>query len=146
MKIVEEIREEIHAAYREPTGRDLTLLAIVFLVGFGLIGSYFLFWKGKGSGYVWLCVGVGLALLRVIPPLFRLVYRLWISFSVCIGYFVSRLILTSVFFLVITPIGIIMRILGKDPMDRKIDKAAESYWQPKTDQAELTVERYERQF
>ncbi len=146
MKIVDEIREEIQAVYREPTGRDLTMLAIVFLVGFGLIGAYFLFWKGKSSGYVWMCVGLGLALLRVVPPVFRLVYRLWISLSVCIGYFVSRLILSIVFFLVITPIGIIMSILGKDPMERKLDKTAASYWQPKTDQAELTVERYERQF
>jgi hypothetical protein len=146
MKIIDEIREEIRAVYREPTGRDLNMLALVFLVGFGLIGSYFLFWKGRESGYYWMGTGIVLALLRAIPPVFRQVNRFWIGFSVFIGYFVSRAILTVVFFLVIAPTGLIMRVLGKDPMERKLDRDAASYWQPRVEPEKPGMETYERQF
>ncbi len=146
MGIIAEIKEEIRAVYREPTSRDLTILAALFLVIPGLIGSYLAFWKGSYSGYYWLGVGVGLAVLRFIPPLFRRIYRIWLSFSVILGYFVSRIILTLIFVLVVIPTGIIMRLVGKDPMERKWDSAAPSYWIKRDEQPEQTVERYEKQF
>lgn len=146
MGIIAEIKEEIRAAYREPTSRDLTILAALFLVIPGLIGSYLAFWKGSYSGYYWIGVGAGLAVLRLIPPLFRRIYRIWLSFSVILGYFVSRIILTLIFVLVMIPTGIIMRLVGKDPMDRKWDPTAASYWIKREEQPEQTVERYEKQF
>lgn len=146
MKIIEEIREEISSVYQEPRPRDLTMLALVFLVAFGAIGSYALFWKGHHTGYIWIGAGLFLAALRMIPGVFGQVYRLWIGLSVCIGYFVSRAILTVVFFLVIVPTGIIMRILGKDPMERKLDPNAASYWQPRSQPETINIEDYERQF
>lgn len=146
MNIISEIREEIKSAYREPTGRDLNILALLFLVIPALIGGYILWRRGAASGYVWIGVGVGLALCRVIPPLFRLIYRLWISFSVVLGYFISRVILTLVFYLVITPTGLLMRVLAKDPMERKIDPNAASYWIKREPQTDYSVQRYEKQF
>jgi len=146
MKIVQEIREEIHAALREPSRRDLNILALLFLVIPGVIGSYLAFLKAAPSGYVWMAVGACLAVCRLIPPLFRLIYRLWVGLSVIIGYFISRVLLTLIFFLVLLPTGLIMRVVGRDPMDRKFDPAASSYWNRKEDQAEASVERYEKQF
>jgi hypothetical protein len=46
MNIIQEIRDEIKAAYREPSSRDLNILALLFLVIPGLIGAYQLFLKG----------------------------------------------------------------------------------------------------
>lgn len=43
------------------------------------------------------------------------------------GSIISRIILGLVFFLVVTPIGLIMRALRSDPMNRQLDKSAESY-------------------
>lgn len=82
MEIIKEIREEIRAASREPSSRDLTILALLFLVIPGLIGLYLLLWKGSGAGYIWIIVGALLCLARLIPPLFRNIYRLWLGFSV----------------------------------------------------------------
>jgi hypothetical protein len=146
MSIVREIQEEIRSAYREPSSRDLTILAGLFLILPGLIGSFLAFYKGSPNGYYWIGAGVVLALCRLIGPLFRLIYRGWISFSVILGYFISRILLTLIFFLIITPTGVIMRIVGKDPMERKIDPDAPSYWADRETPAELTVERYEKQF
>jgi hypothetical protein len=145
MSIFKDIHDEIIAAAIEPSGRDLNILALVFLVVPSAIGGLWL-WRGFASGWWLIGIGAGLAVLRVIPPLFRRVYRLWLAFSIVLGFFVSRILLTLIFFLLITPVGLIMRATGKDPMERKIDPEANSYWIPRSEQNELTVERYERQF
>lgn len=146
MNILQEIREEIRAVYREPSGRDMTILALLFLVLPGVIGASLLFGKGAWSGYVWMGLGAVLCLTRLVPPFFRKIYRLWIVLSVVIGYFISRVLLTIIFFVLITPTGFIMWLVRKDPMERKMDAAASSYWIKKIDTAEQTIERYQKQF
>jgi Saxitoxin biosynthesis operon protein SxtJ len=146
MSIVSEIREEIKAAYREPTKRDLNVLALIFLGLPGLIGAYLVYWKGSANGYMWIGVGAALVLCRLVPPLFRLIYRVWVSFSIILGYFVSRVLLTVIFFVVIVPTGFIMKIFAKDPMDRKLDPDATTYWQKKEQESDVSVERYQKQF
>ena len=146
INIIEEIKDEIRSVLVEPKGRDLNILALIFLILPGLYGSYQLFWKGSTAGYCWIAVGAALGVSRLIPPLFRQIYKVWIAFSVILGYFVSRILLSIIFFLVVTPVGLIMRLTGKDPMERKWDPAAPTYWQAKEQEQDPTVERYERQF
>lgn len=146
MNIIAEIREEIQAARVEPSSRDLNILALLFLIIPGLIGSYLLFWKGSSNGYVWIAGGAGLCACRVVPPLFRLIYKLWVGFSVILGYFVSRILMTIIFFTVITPTGLIMRMMGKDPMRRRLDPQAKTYWMAKPRETEISIEKYEKQF
>lgn len=146
MSIIKDIREEMQAAWKEPTGRDLNILALLFLIIPGAIGSYLAFWKGSTNGYVWIAAGCILALSRVIPPLFRGVYRVWFGFSIVLGFFVSRIILTIVFWFVMTPMALIMRVIGKDPMERKFDPHAQSYWRLREPAEDTSIERYEKQF
>jgi len=146
MSIIHEIKEEIGAAYRDPSGRDLTVLALLFLLFPAVIGLYLLYWKGSGTGYTWIIAGIILAVLRFIPPVFRWIYRVWIGISIIIGYFISRVILTIIFFLMVTPIGLIFRLIGKDPMERKIDRTSETYWQKREQESDASIERYEKQF
>jgi hypothetical protein len=146
MNIIEDIRSEIRAVKREPSSRDLTILALLFLLLGAAVGGYQLLWKGADSGWYWIIAGVVLCLFRLITPLFRGVYSLWLEFSVILGYFVSRIILTIIFFLVITPMGLIFRVIGKDPMERKLDRKATSYWSKKEQEANPSIERYEKQF
>lgn len=56
-----------------------------------------------------------------------------------------RLILVLLFYLVITPIGVITRLFGKDFLDRRIEKDKGTYWIPRK-RAEMRKERYETQF
>lgn len=146
MNVIQEIKDEIRSARRIPSSRDLTILAALFLVLPGLIGGYLLFGKGSGNGWIWIVAGAALAVSRLIPPLFRAIYDFWIGLSVVLGYFVSRILLTIVFFIVITPTGLIMRVVGKDPMERKLDPAATTYWRRKEQESDTSVERYEKQF
>ncbi len=146
MNIIEEIREEIQAVQMEPTKRDMNILALLFL-GIGCaIGAYVLFWKGSSNGYIWAAGGAALCACRAIPPLFRGIYRFWVGFSVVLGYFVSRILLTIIFFIVVLPTGIIMKILGKDPMERRRDPDTATYWKQKEPEADTSIERYEKQF
>jgi len=58
---------------------------------------------------------------------------------------VTFLVLVFVFYLVLTPISLISRLLGKKFLDIKIDKKRDSYWVPKEERKE-GVERYEKQY
>lgn len=146
MKIIDEIREEIRAVLTEPSTRDMNILAALFLGFPGLIGAYIAFWKGSPNGYVWIGVGAALAATRAVRPLFLMVYRLWIGISVTLGYFVSRILLTIIFFLVMAPTGLIMYLVGRDPMERKLDPEASTYWKKRDPQTDSSIERYEKQF
>ncbi len=145
MSIIHDIKEEIRATWREPTNRDLNILALLFLAFPGAVGGLAL-WKGSANGWIWIAVGCVLGISRLIPPLFKAIYRFWITISIVLGYFVSRILLTIIFFIVITPMGLIMRVMGKDPMERKLDPDAATYWEPKEQEKDTSIERYEKQF
>ncbi len=146
MSIIQEIRDEIQAAYKEPASRDLTVLALLFLVILSLIGLYTLFWKQSDAGYYWIGAGVVLFLSRVITPFFLRFYKIWLAFGVTLGYFVSRTLLILIFSVVMIPTGLLMRLVGRDPMERKLDPAAPSYWIRKEPELDASIERYQKQF
>lgn len=52
----------------------------------------------------------------------------WMTFAQYLGWFMTRVILSIFFYLVITPVGLLMRAFGKDLLDMKIDKSAPTYW------------------
>ena len=79
------------------------------------------------------------------PKILKYVYIAWMSVAIVLGFVVSNVILTVFFFLVITPIGLITRLLGKDFLALKIDREASTYWIPR-EGATKTPAEYERQF
>ena len=70
---------------------------------------------------------LGLINSRILNPL----NKLWFKFGILLGKIVSPIIIGIIFFLVVTPIGFIMRILGKDLLNLKFN-ANKSYWIEKT--------------
>lgn len=62
-----------------------------------------------------------------------------------IGELITGLMLSIVFYAVITPMGLMMRLFGKDPLDNEIEKEKDSYWIEKEPISEDTT-RYEKQF
>lgn len=59
----------------------------------------------------------------VIPQIYKPVAVLWFGFSHLLGTIVSKFLLTLVFFLVVTPVGLLRRILGKDTLKLKVFKS-----------------------
>ena len=100
---------------------------IVFFIVFLLIAFYPLL---KGNDLrMWsliisfIFLGLGLINSKILTPL----NRLWFKFGLLLGKFVSPLIMGIIFFVVVTPIGIIMRLLNKDLLNLKYNKK-ETYW------------------
>ena len=100
---------------------------IVFFVVFLLIALYPLIYDGEIR--LWsLIISViflilGLLDSKILAPL----NKIWFKFGILLGKIVSPLIMGIIFFLVVTPIGLIMRLLGKDVLNLKYNKN-KSYW------------------
>ena len=54
--------------------------------------------------------------------------RLWFKFGIMLGAIVAPIVMGAIFFIVVTPIGIVMSIIGKDLLNKKHDKKKETYW------------------
>lgn len=91
--------------------------------------------------------GVGLigALLSLLSlDAARLLYVWWMRASMPIGWTLSHVFLSLAFFGVVTPIGVLMRALGRDPMHRRFDRQATTYWTGHEQASD--AKRYFRQF
>ncbi len=84
-----------------------------------------------GAGLRWWSAGVAAAFAVVavaVPHILAVPNRLWMKFGLLLGKIVSPIALGILFYLVFMPIGVLMRVLGKDPLKLKRDTAAASYW------------------
>ena len=100
------------------------------LVGgiFGAMGLWPMLWRHQ-SPRLW---AVTLAVVLVLPALVapRILapaYRAWMALAEVLAWVNTRIILGVVFFVVVTPIGLIMRLLKRDPMRRQFDRTGDSY-------------------
>ncbi|MEW5911524.1 MAG: SxtJ family membrane protein [Thermodesulfobacteriota bacterium] len=121
----QEILQEIGRL--QPQKGDSRKLGLAFLVLLNLIGG-FLLWRSKPAALYFMLAGGVLGLWGLVfPQSFKIIYKIWMTFALLLGSFMTRAILITVFYLVITPIGICMRVLGKDPLDGGLGKG-KSYW------------------
>ena len=101
--------------YDNETYKNVAIIAVIF-IGFGLI----------------------------IPILLKPIYIIWMIFAVILGWVMTRFILSIIFYLVMTPIGLITRFLGEDFLAlKKIDSS--SYWNQRDSRIEKSQD-YEKQF
>lgn len=130
MRILESLREEFGGLDRSPARlRSFGLVVGGVLVLAGLAIS----WRGGWAhdGVVRWLVVAGVALMSgglIAPAALRPVYLVWMGFALILGHVMTRVLLTLVFFLIITPIGLLMRALGKDPLARSPESKLASYW------------------
>ena len=113
---------------------------------FLIVISGFLFWRGKESFEIILVSGSVLFVLGlVIPIVLKPVYWLWMILAVILGWIMTRVILSLLFYIVITPIGMFSRLFGSKFLDLKWDESKDSYWNSRTTK-QRNNEEYERQF
>ncbi|MBW3557768.1 MAG: hypothetical protein KY454_12625 [Actinobacteria bacterium] len=131
---------------RDPTPKDLRvfgLLLPLFVAVFGWTVGHRSD-SSTAASTVW-AAGAGLVLVYLaLPPVRRAVFMGWSYATYPIAWILSHVILGAVFFGIVTPIGILVRRLRQDPLERHWDPAARSYWTPRD--AERDVRRYFRQF
>lgn len=115
-----------------------------------IAGTFWLaIWLATGRFEPWpLWIGGIGAALGVIcwaaPQIARPIYVVWFAVGGVMGLIVSTILLTAVFYLVITPTGIILRAIGRDPLARRFDPQASTYWDPA--EKPMDAQSYFRQF
>ena len=85
-----------------------------------------------------------LALGLVIPVVLKPLYFVWMTFATILGWVMTRLILSLVFYLIITPIGLLTKLIGEDFLALKRAES-DSYWNYRDSSEELN-QNYEKQF
>lgn len=113
---------------------------------FVLLASWWLF-RGKFAvaAEVLLPVGALLLLLAMVAPAsLKYPNRAWMFLAEILGFISTRIILGLVFFLVVTPIGVVKRLFGWDPLGRR-SANAESYWKPYSER-QRNPRHYEKMF
>jgi hypothetical protein len=130
-----------------PSRRDLRQFAgIWFPLFFLLVGGY-VYQRTETWGWALLVWGPALAVsiaAYCVPALARWIFVGWMCAVFPIGWTVSHVILAIVYYLVLTPTGLVLRLVGYDPMRRHFDRKAQTYWVRRPAVAE--VGRYFRQF
>ncbi len=107
---------------------------IVFFVVFLIIGLYPLIYNNNPKILSLIISAIFLFLGLINSKLLTPLNKAWFIFGIFLGKIVSPFIMGIIFFLVVTPIGFIMKILGKDLLQLKFNKNVQTYWIEKSDQ------------
>jgi hypothetical protein len=107
----------------------------VFLVLLGVI-NLFLIYKYIVPSPGIVPAGIILAICAyglIFPSAIKPLYIVWMRFGMGIGRFVNMILVTIVFFIIITPLSFVMKQTGRDTLHLSWDKDAETYWEKKPD-------------
>jgi hypothetical protein len=129
-----------------PSKRELKIFSLGALVFLTIVA--WLVWRRSGSttvAAILMAVGVVIAVLGLTVP--RVLRPLFIALMVInypIGWVVTHIVMAFIFYLVVTPLAGIMKVAGRDPMERRFDQSAATYWKRRP--TETDPGRYFRQF
>ena len=126
-----------------PSRRDLRIFAALQPIFWGAIA--WKFWDTPALANGLIVLGVTLGLLGLASEkLCRWLYIGWMYAFFPLGWVISHLVMGIVFYLVLTPIGLVMRLAGHSPIPPGFDRQASSYWTQRPPSP--PPERYFRQF
>ena len=86
-----------------------------------------------------------ISLALILPVFLKPFYLLWMFFAVALGWFMTRLMLGLLFYLIVSPIGVISRLFGKEFLELNKSKLNNSYWNY-LDSKKVNNQHYEKQF
>ncbi len=125
-----------------PSNRSFGAL---FVFVFGLLAT----WQGWRGTQVWMLFWLGLAVITASVTLLRPVWltpfnQAWMALGFLLGRIISPLVLGIMYMVLIVPVGLVMRIMGRDIMHLRRESKA-SYWHERTD-GMMSAERFKNQF
>lgn len=130
--------------FRKQARSSVSIPSVLFMFGCVAIGP-----TGVADPMVfplvaWIAGGVMTASALLFLPVARFLYAGWMEAAIPLGWTFSHAFLAIAYYLVLTPIGLLLRLFGHDAMHRQIDPAARSYWIKRDPAPESS--RYLRQF
>ncbi len=141
----------MEAVNYNPDKKTLREFGLVFASGliifFGLLIPWIFdrpwVWQDGGAHWPWIGAAAFAATGLLLPVALKPVYIIWMKLGQVLGWINTRIILGVVFFLIFVPVALIFRVLGRDPMERKLDAGAASYRHPSE---QLPHDRMEKPF
>lgn len=124
---------------------DLRKFGTTMGVVLSLLGGLLLWRDHNCYFYLFILSAIFLFFGLTLPVVLKPVHKIWMTLSLLLGWLMTRVILTVLFYLIITPIGLLLRLFGKDFLTLKFEKNKKSYWIPKQT-VKCEKSDYERQF
>jgi hypothetical protein len=128
-----------------PSRSELRWFGVVVLGVFAVLGAL-AWWRFDAPGAARILVGVGLgfaALYYALPPLRIPLWMAWMKLFAPVGWLVSHALLALIYFGLVTPMALVMRIFGRDRLALRPGRRAASYWSEHDPAGD--VDRYFRQ-
>ena len=111
-----------------------------------LIITFYLFCLENESYQIIFYLSVSfIAFGLILPNFLKPIYIIWMTFAIFIGWIMTRVILSLLFFIIVTPVGLALRILGKDLLDLNKQDIQKSYWNMRDSDLEQN-QNYEKQY
>ncbi len=137
--MLEEIKN-IKSDKQELRKFGLSVGTVLLLIGIVL------YYYDKPSTFYFGVIGAALLLLgSLLPKILKPLHKAWMSLAILLGFVSTQIILSLLYFFIITPIALIAKLSGKDFLDEKIEQEKKSYWHLRKKQ-EYNKEFTERQF
>ena len=118
---------------RHPSAKDLRLFGAFSVAFLAAVGAAC--WR-RGSvpaaSTAWAAALVAAALAALAPRALRWAYLGASYLTFPIGFVVSHVVLAVVYFAIFTPVGLLMRSLGRDPLTRRFEPSRSTYWEDRT--------------
>jgi hypothetical protein len=116
-------------------------------VGIVLILISLLLWYLDKTSFTYFSIigGLFVILAFIAIPILRPFHKLWMMLALAMGFVMSRVILTVLYYLILTPIGLLAKIVGKKFMPLGFDKNAKTYWEKRENIVKQQID-YDRQF
>lgn len=133
---------------KKPDRKELIKFGNTGFIFFGVIGAL-LFLKFRLELKTYIFFGLSVFFLicpRVSPAVMGVVHKVMTAVAGVVGYVNRQVLLTVVYFAMFTPVSLIMKVVGKDPMNRRIDRNAASYWKKRDASKKMDPARYEQRF
>jgi len=109
--------------------RELREFGVILAAGILLLFGALFPWLGDRATPQWVLIAGGAiyGVAMIVPIALFPVRWLWMKLGAVLGWINTRILLTIIFYLVVLPAGLIMRLFGKDPLARRFDANVPSY-------------------
>ena len=110
--------------------KALRNFGFVMAGAFGIIAAL-LFWKQRAAA-PWMAGGFALfgGLGLIAPIVLKPIYIVWMTFAHYLSFVMTYVILTLFYYIILTPVGLLMRLFGKDLLAKRFPGGKDTYWVP----------------
>ncbi len=126
------------------SNKDIKSFGITIGVILFIISAFLMYYNKEAYQLIAIIASIFVLLGVILPILLKPIYFVWMIFAAILGWVMTRVILSVVFYLIITPIGLITKLIGEDFLSLR-EVESDSYWNYRDSSEELN-QNYEKQF